>query len=124
MRVLRRLARLALPAMAACAAPAAPVAPDAQVSLGSLLGEMTDRDALARWPEPAYVCRESSSTDPATVAPDRPGWYANDDRNHWLRDDLVDGRVEHVLLDAHGPGAIVRVWATWAGAGERPFPNG
>ena len=43
------------------------------VSLKSLLGEMVDRDHLARFPSPAYVCRQFSSYDRRTVAPDQPG---------------------------------------------------
>lgn len=113
---------LAAVLLAGCAA--APPAPPAPVTLESLLREMVDRERLARRPDPACVCAEASSYDRATVAPDKPGWYANADRSNFLRTDVVDGRSEHVLVDLHGPGAIVRVWGTWSGADGQPFANG
>ena len=38
---------------------------------------MVDRDALARWPGPPYTCLQASSWDRGSVAPDKPGWFAN-----------------------------------------------
>src|SRR3954464_15777347 len=45
------------------------------VSLASLLEEMIDVDAVARWPEPAYTCRQASSYDRHRAGPDKPGWF-------------------------------------------------
>ena len=87
----------------------------AVVSLESLLGEMTDRDALARVPETPYVLRLWSSYDRRTVTPDDPkGWFANDDFSHFVRVETNGVRREAVLVDAKGPGAIVRFWQTFA----------
>jgi len=84
------------------------------VSVGSLLREMTDPDALTYLAERPWTTRLWSSCDRASVAPDRPGWFANDDRNQYLRDETnAAGKVEHVMLDAKGPGAIVRFWMTF-----------
>ncbi|NLX54527.1 MAG: DUF2961 domain-containing protein [Planctomycetaceae bacterium] len=94
------------------------------VSLGTLLDEMIDRAGLARFPSPAYTCRQASSYDRGTVAPDQPGWYANMDRSHFVRMEEQDGRKEFVLMDEEGPGAVVRFWATWHGPGGGPFSNG
>ncbi len=94
------------------------------VDFASLLDEMIDRDNLARFPAPAYTCRQASSYDRATVAPDMPGWFANMDRSHFVRVDERDGHKEYVLMDEEGPGAIVRFWATWHGPGGGPFSNG
>ncbi len=118
-----RLAVAAALLLAACSAPPAP-GPLAPVTLESLLAEMVDRDRLARLPEPPHDCRQASSYDRATVSRDAPGWYANADRSHFLRSESRAGRTEHVLLDVRGPGAVVRFWATWAGAGDQPFSNG
>jgi hypothetical protein len=90
-------------------------ASDKPVTVRSLLEEMTDREEAARFPEPAYTSRQFSSYDRESVAPDQPGWYANDDRSHFLRVETHGVRNEHVMLDAEGPGALVRFWVTVAG---------
>lgn len=94
------------------------------VDLESLLREMGDRDHLARVAEPAFTCRQFSSYDRETVAPDQPGWFANWDRSQFVRVEENAGRREWVLMDAAGPGAVVRFWATWHGPGGGPFSNG
>ena len=84
------------------------------VSLGSLLAEMTDRDALTRYPAVGYTTRLWSSYDRASVGKDKSGWFANNDYLQYLRDETnAAGRVEHVMVDAKGPGAVVRAWATF-----------
>ncbi len=81
----------------------------------SLLEEMADREAAACFPAPAYTLRQFGSYDRGSVAPDRPGWFANDDRSQFLRVETNGVRRECVMLDAPGPGAIVRFWVTVAG---------
>lgn len=84
----------------------------APLNLASLLTEMVDRDAVARFPEPAYTCRQFSSYDRASKTPDDPkGWFANNDFNQFLRTETNGGRKEWVLMDIDGPGAIVRLWS-------------
>jgi hypothetical protein len=95
------------------------------ITLKSLLAEMVDRDALARFPEPAYVCSQASSYDRDATAPDNPQtWFANWDRSQFVRIDEKDGKKEYVLMDQDGPGAVVRIWATWHGPGGGPFSDG
>jgi len=98
------------------------------VSLESLLQDMVDRDRLARVPSPAYVCRQASSYDRNTVGVDKPGWFANWDRSQFVRTEQNAGRREYVMLDAAGPGAVVRFWGTWHGPRVdrrlEPFSNG
>ncbi|RME92435.1 MAG: DUF2961 domain-containing protein, partial [Verrucomicrobia bacterium] len=96
----------------------------AAISLESLLDEMVDRAALARLPDPPYTCRQASSYDRGTVAPDQPGWFANMDRSHFVRIEERNGRKEYVMMDEAGPGAVVRIWATWHGPGGKNFSNG
>ncbi|MBI5691353.1 MAG: DUF2961 domain-containing protein [Verrucomicrobia bacterium] len=85
----------------------------APVSFSSLLREMVDRDAAARRPAPAYTCAQASSYDRASTSPDKPEtWWANGDRSHFVRSEKNEGREEWVLMDAAGPGAIVRFWIT------------
>ncbi len=83
------------------------------VTSQSLLEEMTDYDAVARLPEPAYTCQQASSYDRATRTPDDPkGWFANNDQNQYIRIETNQNRIEKVMMDADGPGAIVRFWIT------------
>ena len=79
------------------------------VSLSSLLDEMTDRAALAKFPEPAFTLKQFSSYDRASKSPTE-GWFANRDWSHYLREEENNGRKEWVLFDAQGPGVIVRWW--------------
>ena len=60
------------------------------VSLKSLLAEMTDRASLARWPDPAYTCKQASSYDRASTAKDAPGWFANNDRSFFIREENIE----------------------------------
>ncbi|WP_442483538.1 glycoside hydrolase family 172 protein [Aeoliella sp. SH292] len=90
------------------------------VTLPSLLEEMTSRETLARFPQPAYTCAQASSYDRDSVDPaDHDKWMANGDRSQWVRiDDVeIDGKKqkEYVMMDQEGPGALVRFWATWHG---------
>lgn len=83
------------------------------VSLRSLLTEMADEDALTRLSESAFTMRLWSSHDRASVAPGRSGWFANADSGQFVRAETnAEGKVERVLMDAKGPGAIVRFWIT------------
>ena len=85
------------------------------VTVRSLLEEMADREAVARFPDPAYTARQFGSYDRGSVIPCQPGWFANDDRSQFLRVATNGVRRECVMLDAAGPGAIVRFWVTVAG---------
>lgn len=78
------------------------------VSLASLLAEMTDRHANVEFP--TYRAAQMSSYDRRTVAPNRPGWFANEDGQGFIRIDTVGGRIERVLFDQNGPGAVTRIW--------------
>ena len=92
---------------------ARPAPAENMTSLTSLLHEMIDYDHLARWPAPAFTCRQASSYDRASKSPDDPKtWFANGDQNQFIRIEKNDGRTEKVMMDAAGPGAIVRFWIT------------
>lgn len=87
-----------------------------QVTIGSLLEEMINRDAVARYPELEYKSASFSSYDRASVSKNQ-NWFANGDNNWFLRHETNSGRDEFVLFDADGPGAITRWWMTFAGEG-------
>jgi len=84
----------------------------ADVTLESLLKDMTNRAAIAEYPDPFYTCKQASSYDRRSVAPDQPGWYANGDTSQFVREEMNGDRKEWVLIDVDGPGAIVRWWIT------------
>lgn len=81
------------------------------VRLESLLEEMVNCDSVARWPEPFYTCVQADSMDRRRIAPDQPDWFVKSCEN-FVRVDDVAGRKQHVLMDAAGPGAIVRFFVT------------
>src|SRR5579884_1120936 len=81
------------------------------ITLPSLLKEMTDRDAMARWPSPEYTERQASSYDRRSKTPADPeGWFANDDFSQFIRSEENTGRWEWVMMEAEGPGCVVRIW--------------
>jgi hypothetical protein len=81
------------------------------ISLSTLLDEMVDRDSVTRFPDPAFVCVQASSYDRAAKSP-AENWFANSDSSQFLREETNGNRKEWVLMDADGPGAIVRFWIT------------
>jgi hypothetical protein len=99
-----------LPAYQATPANAVPT-----VTFESLLDELTDLERLAQAPNPEYVTRQFSSYDRRSTDPKEAteeNWFANGDRGKYLREETrPDGSKEYVLMDAEGPGAIVRIWS-------------
>ncbi|HTI90759.1 MAG TPA: glycoside hydrolase family 172 protein [Puia sp.] len=82
------------------------------ISVKSLLEEMTSASSVAIRARPAYVMKQASSYDRRSIGPGRPGWFANGDFNQYIRTESNNGHVEYVMMDAGGPGAIVRFWLT------------
>ena len=74
-------------------------------------------EAIARFPDPAYTCKQFSSYDRRSTTPDNADtWFANHDVDQYLRVEEVktaDGkaRKEWVMADMDGPGALVRIWS-------------
>ncbi len=82
----------------------------AAVTTESLLAEMVDLRRLTKLPDPAYTTKQFSSYDRGSKSPSQ-GWFANGDCGKYLRIEERAGRKEHVMMDAAGPGAIVRIWS-------------
>src|ERR1700712_4622570 len=82
------------------------------VSLHSLLTEMLDVEAATRWPEPSFNLKQASSYNRRSVDSAKSGWFANGDQAQYIRAEEHNGRREQVMMDANGPGAIVRFWLT------------
>lgn len=83
-----------------------------EISVASLLKEMTDAASVARIASPSYTEKQASSYDRKSIANNEPGWFANGDFNQYIRTEKVNGHDEYVMMDADGPGAIVRFWLT------------
>lgn len=83
------------------------------ISMQTLLCEIIDRDAMARFPEPAYRCLQASSYNRESVAPDRGGWFADSDGIGFIRTEVNHGRTEWVIMESEGPGCITRIWTPY-----------
>ena len=87
------------------------------VTLNSLLQEMADRDALARFPSPAYKQGQGSTYNRASTARDQAnqgtgGWFADGDGVGYIRTENTNagGATEYVVMECNGPGAITKLW--------------
>lgn len=82
------------------------------VTVEKLIDEMTDLKTMAEFPAPPFTCKQFSSYDRKSVSPDDQNtWFANADAGHFLRVEENAGRKEYVMMDAQGPGAVVRIWS-------------
>ena len=88
-----------------------------EVSMGSLLKEMTDRESMARYPEVEFETKQFSSYDRRAREKGGENWFANGDRTNFLRSEQTINGTEWVMFDSDAPGAIVRWWMTFAGEG-------
>lgn len=96
-----------------------------EISMSSLLDDMTNLAAMAEFPDPPYVTRQFSSYDRASKSPADPKtWFANNDCGNYLRVEERAGRKEHVMADMQGPGAIVRIWSPNPGGTLRIYIDG
>lgn len=110
-QVVPLLAALVLGTLTLGCASEGQAAKTAPVTINSLLGEMVDRDASAKWPAPAYTCKEVTSHDQRKNDPGDPAtWHSNNDSGQFIHTELNGGRREWVIMEDSGPGAITRFW--------------
>lgn len=84
------------------------------ITLDELLQEMTDRDALARWPKAEYACRQASSYDRTQTDPnDRKTWFANKDHSEFIRIETTPRGKEWVVMEDGSPGCVTRIWTAY-----------
>ncbi len=85
----------------------------AQGRYQDLLDRMVSADWLFEAPKPGERCVQFSSYDRRSDAGPESAeeWFANHDRGHYLRTVERDGRTEHVMVDAKGPGVLTRIWS-------------
>ena len=94
-----------------------------KINIESLLNDMVDRDAVARFPKTNFRLKQESSYNRASKTPnDTVGWFNNHDFNskdtdhNFIRTEEKNGQKEWVLMDHVGPGAIVRTWMPFLSA--------
>ncbi|MFY0713614.1 DUF2961 domain-containing protein [Seonamhaeicola sp. NFXS20] len=87
------------------------------ITVETLLKDMVDRDAIARFPTTNFRLKQESSYNRASKTPeDTEGWFINHDFNsketdhNFVRTEEKNGKKEWVLMEHIGPGAIVRTW--------------
>jgi hypothetical protein len=85
---------------------------DVAVPWARLLCEAVDLDRFTRAPVRVERALLASSYDRKATAEGQPGWFANVDHTHYLRED----GDERVLMESRGPGVITRLWS--------PTPSG
>ena len=85
------------------------------ITLKSLLREMADPEAVARFPEPEYRCLQASSYNRASTNRNQPnqdttGWFADSDGVGFIRIETNQTGREWVLMEHEGPGCITKMW--------------
>lgn len=100
------------------------------ITLKSLLAEMTDPDAVARLPQPAYQCLQASSYNRASTNRHQPnqdtsGWFADSDGLGFIRTEMINGKKEWVMMEHTGPGCLTKFWTPffYHAFGERVGAN-
>ena len=84
-----------------------------EVSVKSLLNDMTNREIHTTFPSDSFQCKQFSSYSRMAKSPE-DGWFSNWDWSNFLRIEKNEGRTEYVMMDHKGPGSIVRFWMTFA----------
>jgi len=113
--------RIAFSAIWLAAAPVLHSAPSgAELTYVDLVRRLTDLESLATLPQPGEKTAQFSSYDRNSTDPNvltEKNWFANGDRGQYLRKEKGEKSAEFVLMDADGPGAIVRFWSANANEG-------
>ena len=89
-----------------------------QITIQSLLNEMSNRDTLAQFPHPAYESLQASSYNRASIARDQPdqgtgGWFADSDGTQFIRTEVINNQTEWVMMEHNGPGCITKIWTPY-----------
>ncbi|PSR57226.1 hypothetical protein AHMF7605_08390 [Adhaeribacter arboris] len=70
------------------------------------------------FPKPYYSSKQLTSYDRRSI-PGHNAWHSNDDWSGFIRYEENNGRLEKVLFDEEGPGAITRIITTGGAANAR-----
>jgi len=97
------------------------------VAFTNLLNELTDLTILAEVPDYQFTYKQASSYDRRSTNPydkTETNWFANADAGQFIRVENKTGTNEYVMMDANGPGAIVRIWSANPGGIIRIYLDG
>ncbi len=83
------------------------------ITFASLVSEMQDQDARARFPDPPYRALRATSYNRESVAKDKPGWFADSDGAGFIREETNGTRHEWVIQEQHGPGCLTKFWTPY-----------
>ncbi len=99
--------------------------PAQPITFASLVKELEDVDALARFPDPPYKALRATSYNRESVAKDKPGWFADSDGTGFIREETNSGRHEWVIQEQQGPGCLTKFWTPYFyyDFNERVGPN-
>ena len=113
MRTMKILALVAVTAwFTGCATAEPPAQP---ITLKSLLEEMTDPAAVARFPAVECKSLQATSYNRASTNRNQPdqgtgGWFADSDGIGFIRTETINGQQEWVMMEHEGPGCITKLW--------------
>ncbi len=100
------------------------------ITLKSLLAEMTDPAAVARFPQPHYDSLQASSYNRASTNRNQPnqdttGWFADSDGLGFIRTETNRSEKEWVIMEHQGPGCLTKFWTPffYYGFNDRVGPN-
>lgn len=83
----------------------------AQVTTQTILNELKDFSHLYQRRQLDYKLIQHSSYDRKSLTAGNDAWFANADYGQYIRDEVNEGRIEHVMCETFGPGAVVRFWS-------------
>lgn len=81
------------------------------VSVRTLLPQMWDLRYLTVPPNPSFTMAQASSYDRHSDPGPNSDPFANGDAGQFIRQERNNGRIEDVMADLKGPGAVVRLWS-------------
>jgi len=82
-----------------------------EVSVKSLLPQMTDLSFLTHRPNPAFKMAQYSSYDRRSDPGPNSDPFANGDAGNFIRVENTPNGKEYVMADLKGPGTVVRLWS-------------
>ncbi len=82
-----------------------------EVSVRSLLPQMTDPTFLTHSPQPPFKMAQDSSYDRKSDPGPNSDPFANGDAGNFVRVEATPNGKEYVMADLKGPGAVVRLWS-------------
>ncbi len=99
--------------------------PAQPITFASLVKELEDVEARARFPDPPYQALRATSYNRESAAKDKPGWFADSDGIGFIREETNGDRHEWVIQEQQGPGCLTKFWTPffYYDFNERVGPN-